>query len=112
MTFTRYYDRSIKEWIDTLELHNLVLRIRGMNLEELGQYKDDLITETRIDPAYKNTREFKIGAKTAIRMMQEARNRGETRTRVVGGRPSIFEFVESAMIGAIIGDEFAKRLKG
>lgn len=112
MTFTRYFDRSIKEWIDTLELHNLVLRIRDMSLEELGAYKDDLTTETQIDPAYKRTKEFKVAAKTVIRALQECRRRGETRKVVVGAKPSFFQYVEAAMIGGIIGDEFAKRLKG
>lgn len=105
--FTAYFDNSIKEQIDRVELHNLVVQIRGMSLEELEKYKNDLITETRIDPGFKNTKTFRVAAKTAIRRIQEARNRGE---KLVKREPVTVGQVAMAALGGIIAGEIASDL--
>lgn len=107
VAFSKYYDSSIKESIDTVELHNLVVRIRSMTANEVVAYSNDLQTECRIDPSYENTKEFKVAAKAVMRRIQECRNNGER----PGRRPSIIECIEAVIHGVIVGDEFSKRLR-
>lgn len=79
-TFSRYFDPSIKEWVDTPELHRRVVEIRNMNVNEVVACSENLQSECRIDPSYENTQEFRVLAKTTMRVIQECRNRGDELT--------------------------------
>lgn len=111
-TFTRYFDNPIREWIETPGQQTLVEGIRKMDVNALEDFRKDLNTEVSIDPSTQHTHAFKISCKTVIRCMQGCRHRGEALTATQGNAPSIFEVIEAGMMGAIIGDEFAKRFKG
>jgi len=97
MIFTRYYDDSIKEWIETQEIHDLSTRIRGMNAREVVEYSNSLQTDCIIDPAYEKTAEFKVAAKTIIRVMDDQR-RGE-----VTDKPTIWQMVGAVAGGIVCG---------
>ena len=107
-TFTRYYDKSINEWIETLEIHNRVVELHGMDVNHVCAASEDLQTECRVNPSYENTYEFRVLAKTTMRMIQKCRNRGDVRTGIQ--KPLSKWDLCKAVVGGIILGEIASDL--
>lgn len=107
--FVSYYDNQINETIDTQELHDLITRIRSMDLVQLGKFKDELTVNTQMDPSFSNTKVFRASAKTVIKTIQACRHRGDV--LVTRENPTMMQVIEAVMHGMIAGDEFAKRMK-
>lgn len=103
-TFTRYFDNSINEWIETREIHDRVVEIRGMDVNQVAACSENLQTECRINPSYEHTYEFRVLAKTTMRVIQECRNRGDSRTRRVGPPLTAGRMMMAAFQGIVIGE--------
>lgn len=109
--FTPYFDQNINEHIQTPEEAERVRYIRDLDVDALDDFRLDLNTDAQIDPSVKQTRLFKISCKTVIRCIQKFRHLGQRPTKMVGPPPTIAQVIEAGMLGVIIGDEFAKRIK-
>jgi hypothetical protein len=102
--FQRYFNQNLHEWIETAAEHDRITEISKMSLEELGRLKDKLTDDTLINPAYENSHEFKIQAKSVIRALQAANDRGDVLV-VRTGPPLTFGSVcMAAVSGLIMGD--------
>jgi hypothetical protein len=108
MPFTPYFDDSIKEEIDAQKLHDLVVKIKAMKLEELNEYLQDLETEQAIDPNFEKTHEGRVALKTMLRTIQACRKRGEM-LKAPAAKLDPWRVAEAIGHGWIIGDEFSKR---
>lgn len=110
MTFKKYYDKWIHEWIDDEDIDREIEEIYKMSLEELVKRKDDYITETYLDSSYEQSYEGKVIGKTIIKAIRDANKRGEV---IIKCEPiSLLGCMSAFMEGVIIGDEYVRRIKG
>ena len=110
MSFMRYFDDSINEYIDTQEERNLVESIKSSKLVQLKRINDDARTECLIDPNFKGSKRYRLIGKSVARGIQACRNRGDQSTN--RDPVTLLGVISAAMEGYIIGDEFARRWKG
>ena len=99
-----YYDSSIKETIDTKELHDTVMRMRAMPIDDLYEFYQDLMVECQIDPVYKRSQEVEVISKVMIRLIQGFRKRGESRTTHTGPPITIGSCLMAAFQGVLMAE--------
>lgn len=99
-----YYDSSIKETIDTKELHDTIVRMRAMPIDDLYEFYEDLMVECQIDPAYERSQEMQVIGKTMIRLIHGFKKRGESRTTHVGPPVTIGSCLKAAFQGILIAE--------
>lgn len=107
MTFTRHFDNSIHEWIETPGQQTLVEGIRKLNANGLLEFHDDLQMDIKMNPSVGNSHTTKIAFKTCMRMVQEFKRKGIQPT--VASPLTAGDAMIGAMGGMIFADEFIKR---
>ena len=107
-----YYDNEIRDWVKTPEQHSLLREIRGMNINQLRRFSDELRTEVALDHSVESTHTFKTAGKLTIVRLTKFKNDGATFTGWNGsidGQPPtvwtiIWKTVTMMIVLEILGD--------
>lgn len=99
--FVPHFHTGINEQINTIDEERLVRRVLNMSFEELQDLHANMVTEDRLRPGYRKTRQCILASKAIIRRSNDLR---KNRSGLSFGETAF-----AIMVGAIVGDEFAKR---